>query len=42
MKKQNYTAPKMEQVKMESEMPVICASGAAKSVSATLQAVSNW
>jgi len=42
MKKTNYSAPKLEQVRMEAEMPVICASGSEKSVGATLQAVQNW
>jgi len=40
--KTTYSAPKMETLKMEAEMPVICASGASKSASATLQAVANW
>jgi len=43
MRKTIYSAPKLEQVRMEAEMPVICASGSeSKSVGATLQAVQNW
>lgn len=31
MKKQNYSAPKLEQVKMETEMPVMAGSAPSKS-----------
>jgi len=41
--KTTYSTPKMETLKMEAEMPVICASGGeAKTASATLTAVANW
>lgn len=40
--KKNYSAPKMETLKMEAEMPVICVSGASKTATTTLQAVANW
>ena len=39
MKKQNYSAPKLEQVRMEAEMPVMAASYDAGS---TLSAIGGW
>ncbi len=44
MKKNNYSAPHLEQVRMEAEMPVMAGSGApvARSTGATLSAVANW
>lgn len=39
MKKQNYSAPKMVQVRMEAEMPVMQTSYDASS---TLSAIGGW
>ncbi len=44
MKKQNYSAPALEQVKMEAEMPVMAGSATpgGKSVGGTLSTIANW
>ena len=42
--KKNYSAPTMEQVRMEAEMPVMQTSGGpvSRGTSATLSAIDNW
>ncbi len=44
MRKQNYSAPVLEQVRMEAETPVMQTSGGpvSRGVSATLSAIDNW
>lgn len=44
MKKQNYSAPVLEQVKMEAEMPVMAGSAGPgpKSVGAGFTGVNGW
>ncbi len=42
MKKQNYKAPKLEQVRMEAEMPVMAGSGVTPTVGGTLTGISGW
>ncbi len=42
MKKNNYSAPSLEQVRMEAEMPVMQTSGGGKSVGGTLSNINGW